>query len=54
MLPRSWAQRLGIKLKDLPSHTMLVASGKEMKVYRSKITIKLDRNFGEKTSKAWN
>lgn len=41
MLPRSWAQRLGIKLKNLPSHSMLTASGKEMKVYRGQITIKL-------------
>ena len=33
MLPRSWAQRLGSKLRKLPSHTMLNAAGKETKVY---------------------
>jgi len=47
MLPRSWAQRLGIKLKELPSHTMLIASGKEMKAYRSQIVIKLSDNSRE-------
>lgn len=49
MLPRSWAQRLGIKLKDLSSHTMLNAAGKKMKVYRSEITIKLDKGSKELT-----
>jgi predicted aspartyl protease len=47
MLPKSWAQRLGTRLKDLPSHTMLTASGKEMKVYRSQITIKLSNDSKE-------
>ncbi len=49
MLPRSWSKRLGINLKKLPSHTMLTASGKEMEVYHSKITIKLERNAEEIT-----
>lgn len=44
MLPKSWARRLGIRLKDLSFHTMLTASGEEMKVYRGEITIKLRKN----------
>ncbi len=49
MLPRSWAERLGIKLKDLPSHHMLNASGKEVKVCRGEMTIKLQKNSEELT-----
>ena len=47
MLPRSWAKRLRINLKDLPSHKMLNASGKEMKVYRGEITIRLRKSSEE-------
>lgn len=47
MLPRSWAQRLGVKLGGLPSHTMLVASGREIAVYQSRITVKFRPNYQE-------
>ncbi|MFH1896039.1 MAG: retropepsin-like aspartic protease [bacterium] len=49
MLPRSWAKRLGIKLSTLKSHNILVASGKEIKVYRGEITLKFRQKSPEIT-----
>lgn len=47
MLPMSWAKRIGVKLGDLPSHKMLTASGREVKVYQTSITVKLNKDSEE-------